>query len=42
MLHGVQRQPNVLFSGALPLASAGVGGYMPTDLYIHVYPIRVQ
>ena len=26
MLHGVQRQPNVLFPGALPLASAGVGG----------------
>ena len=28
MLHGVQRQPNVLFPGALPLASAGVGGYL--------------
>jgi len=25
----LQRQPNVLFPGALPLASAGVGGFPP-------------
>ena len=45
MLHGVQRQPNVLFPGALPLASAGVGGYIHLfiiitfELYVFIYTV---
>ena len=31
----LQRQPNVLFPGALPLASAGVGGYIYVSLFVY-------